>query len=74
MPFAPLDFFAPVIPAIRAPHFGRLDGLAVDARGTWRRLTPRGDTGLFTSGRDHPCPRAVITPLGKIFIHGTFRE
>src|SRR5215831_20225519 len=34
MALASLDVFATVIPPLGAPHFGGLDGLTVDARGT----------------------------------------
>jgi len=48
MPLAPLDFLAPVIPALRAPHLGGLHRLAIDADSARRRRAPRLHAGLFT--------------------------
>src|SRR5262245_63675669 len=62
MPLAPLDFFAPVIPPLGAPHLGGLDGLTVEARDTGGGLTPRCYARAFAQDRDHLGPGPVIAP------------
>src|SRR3989441_7201103 len=68
MPLAPFDFFAAIIPALRAPDLGGLDRLAIDAHGTGGGLAPRFHARAFAHGLDHlgPCP--VVAPLGKVVI------
>src|SRR5215831_2521626 len=63
MALASLDVFATVIPPLGAPHFGGLDGLTVDARGTGGGLAPRCYTRAFAQDRDHLGPGPVVAPL-----------
>src|SRR5712692_7516610 len=74
MPLAPVDFFAAIIPALRAAHLGGLDRLTVDAGSTGGRLAPGCHTNPLAQGLDQlrPCP--IVTPLGKIVIDGALGQ
>jgi hypothetical protein len=69
--FAARDFFAAII-ATLATLCGRLHRLTIDTRSTWGWL-PRGRllcADLGTQGIQHLLPRAIVSPLRKVFIDG----
>src|SRR4029453_3669510 len=73
--FATLDFLAAII-ATLATLFGRLHRLTIDTRSTWGWL-PRGRLLLADVGAQcihHLLPRAIVSPLRKVFIDGALGQ
>src|SRR5262245_60639265 len=74
MSLAPFDLLAAIIAALATSHLRRLDGLAVDTRGTWRGLPTRVPAGLLAQPIQHLGPRAVVAPPGKVVVHGALGQ
>ena len=73
--FAALDFLAAII-ATLATLFGRLHRLTIDTRSTWGWLL-RGCLLFANLGAQciyHMLPRAIVSPLRKLFIDGALGQ
>jgi hypothetical protein len=74
MPFPSFAFLPPVIPALGAPDFCRLDRLTVDTHRTGGRFAASLHTDTGAQHSPNLGPRPLIAPLREVLLHCTVWE